>query len=176
MRKVMKTLVVSFCFLFGASLTMAQSWKLGVSHKISFSSSDVSGIFKELTGSVSFNTESLGSSRFDFKIRVESINTGNGMMNNHAKGEEWFNAEKYPYISFTSSKFEKTDTGYKVLGTLEIKGIKKELTIPFTFVKLGNKANLSAKFTVDRTVFGVGKKSEDVSQTLSITALIPLIQ
>lgn len=152
----------------------AQQWKIGADHKVTFSSTDVSGIFKELTGTINFDPASLGSAKLDLKIKVESISTGNGMMNSHAKGEEWFHSEKYPQISFVSTKIEKTESGYEASGKLEMKGVKKDVTIPFTFVKKGAKGTFVAKFSVNRTDFGVGKKGNDVSETIKITATIPV--
>ena len=151
-----------------------QQWKISPEFKIAFSSNDVSGIFKELTGTITFDPTSLSTSKLDLKIKVESISTGNGMMNGHAKGEEWFYEEKYPNISFVSSKIEKTATGYEATGKLEMRGVKKEITIPFTFIKKGAKGTFEAKFNVNRSDFGVGKKGNDVSEVLKITATIPV--
>ena len=51
--------------------------------------------------------------------------------------------------------------------------MKKDCSILFTFAKKGNKATFIGKFSVDRTEFGVGKKGNDVSETLKIVATIP---
>jgi polyisoprenoid-binding protein YceI len=161
-------------FLFVGVSINAQQWKIGTDYKVAFSSTDVSGIFKELSGTINFDPASLGSAKLDLKIKVESISTGNGMMNGHAKAEEWFHSEKYPSISFVSTKIIKTESGYEATGKLEIKGVKKDVTIPFTFVKKGAKGTFVAKFSVNRSDFGVGKKGNDVSETLKITATIPV--
>jgi polyisoprenoid-binding protein YceI len=151
----------------------AQNWKISESYNIAFSNKDVSGVFKEMSGSIIFDATKLSSSKFDLKIKVESISTGNGVQNKHAKGEEWFDADKYPNIEFVSSKIEKTDAGYKAIGKLEIHGVKKDCSILFTFVKKGNKATFVGKFNVNRTDFGIGKKGDDVAETLKIVATIP---
>ena len=165
-------LLLIFCqFLFTA---FSQQWKIGTDYKVAFSSSDVSGIFKDLSGSINFDPKSLTTSKFDLEISVESISTGNGMMNGHAKGEEWFDAVKYPKISFLSNKIEKTNSGYVAIGKLQIKGVKKEVSVPFSFVQKGNKATIVAKFSIDRTHYGVGKKGNDVSETMNITTTIPV--
>ena len=88
----------------------AQNWKISENHNIAFSNKDVSGVFKEISGSIIFDATKLSSSKFDLKIKVESINTGNGIQNKHAKGVEWFDADKYQNIEFVSSKIEKTDS------------------------------------------------------------------
>ena len=77
------------------------------------------------------------------------------------------------WFLFDSSKIEKTETGYKAIGKIEIHGVKKDITIPFSFVKKGSKGTFVARFSVDRTDFGVGKKGNDVAETLKIVATIP---
>lgn len=163
--------------LFVAFSSLAQQYKLADGHKISFSNPDVSGTFDALTTSgLTFDETELSSSKLSFKIEVGSINTGNGLMNKHAKGEEWFNADKYPYIDFTSSKIEKTSEGFKATGKLQMHGVSKEVTIPFTFSKKGNKGTFIAKFSVDRSDFQIGKKNGGVAETIKITATIPVIK
>ena len=146
-------------------------------YKISFSNPDVSGTFDELTASaIVFDEAKLATAKLNFKIEVGSINTGNGLMNKHAKGEEWFNADKYPYIEFASSKIEKTSEGYKATGKLQMHGVSKDVTIPFTFSEKGNKGTFVAKFSVDRTDYQIGKKNGGVSETIKISATIPVIK
>jgi polyisoprenoid-binding protein YceI len=163
-----------FVLLVTIGTVQAQNWKISENHNIAFSNKDVSGVFKEISGSIIFDATKLSSSKFDLKIKVESISTGNGIQNKHAKGEEWFDADKFPNIEFVSSKIEKTDSGYKAIGKLAIHGVKKDCSVLFTFVKKGNKATFIGKFSVDRTDFGVGKKGDDVSEMLKIMATIPV--
>jgi polyisoprenoid-binding protein YceI len=167
-------LFLAFAFLFVMSKLHAQEWKIGQDYNITFASKDASGVFKEFSGTIVFDAENLSNSSMKLKIKVESINTGNGLQNKHAKSEEWFDASKYPNISFESSRIEKTESGFKAVGKLEIRGVKKDVTIPFTFVKKGSKGTFIAKFSVDRTDYGVGKKGNDVSETIKITATIPV--
>ncbi len=152
------------------AFTTLQNWKIKETHQISFSSSDINGVFKTFTGTISFDAADLAKSKFDLTVDVASINTGNGMMNKHAKGDDWFNAEKYPSIKFTSTKIEKSGTDFKAIGTLEMHGIKKDFTVPFSFKKNIFKAN----FSVNRTDFKVGKADNDVSTLLKIDATIPV--
>lgn len=168
-----------FLFLFGllTIATFAQQYKIADGYKIAFSNPDVSGTFDELSASsLVFDEAKLSSSKFSFKIEVVSINTGNGLQNKHARGDEWFNAEKYPTIEFTSSKIEKTNDGYKAIGKLQMHGVSKEVTIPFTFSKKGNKGTFIAKFSVDRSDYQIGKKNSGVAETIKITATIPVIK
>ena len=166
-----------FIFVLAAFTSLAQQYKLADGYKISFTNPDVSGTFDELSApSIVFDAAKLASSKLSLKLEVSSINTGKGLMNKHAKGEEWFNAEKYPYIEFTSSKIEKTAEGFKATGKLQMHGVSKEVSIPFTFSEKGNKATFNAKFNVDRSDFQIGKKNGGVAETIKITATIPVVK
>lgn len=140
--------------IFLSAFTMAKSttWKIADGYSIKFSSKDPSGVFKKMTGDISFDAKNLSNSNFDVQIDVASINTGNGMKNRHAKSSKWFDAEKYPSINFTSKKFSKTASGYTVTGTLEMHGVKKELTMPFTF----SNNTFKSSFTVNRIDYKIG--------------------
>jgi polyisoprenoid-binding protein YceI len=115
------------------TLIATQEWKISDSYTVKFNGGDPSGEFRGLKGLVSFDPANLASSKFDVTIDVASINTGNGMKNTHAKSAMWFDAEKYPTIHFTSSAITKSAAGYDAKGTLDIHGVQKEVTIPFTF-------------------------------------------
>jgi polyisoprenoid-binding protein YceI len=156
------------------AFTTKQSWKIKDNYSIQFSNSDVNGIFKKASGNISFDETDLAGSKFDFSIEVSSINTGNGLQNKHAKGAEWFDAVKYPYIKYTSSKIEKSGSSYKVTGTLEMKGVKKDLSFPFSFKKNGNDATFNADFSVNKNDFNVGKKGDSVGEIIKLKISVPV--
>lgn len=129
----------------------SQDWKISDNYSIKFDGGDPSGEFKGLKGTVSFDPNNLASSKFDATIDVASINTGNGMKNTHAKSDKWFDAEKYPTIKFTSTSITKTATGYAAAGTLDMHGVQKPVTIPFTF----DNNEFKGSFEVNRMDFNV---------------------
>ena len=111
----------------------SQDWKIADTAVVKFDGGDPSGEFSGMKGTLRFDDKDLASSSFDVTIDVASINTGNGMKNTHAKSDKWFDAVKYPVIKFTSSSITKTANGYEAIGTLNMHGVQKEITIPFTF-------------------------------------------
>ena len=129
----------------------SQDWKISDNYSIKFDGGDPSGEFKGLKGTVSFDPANLASSKFDATIDVASINTGNGMKNTHAKSDKWFDAEKYPTIKFTSTSITKTASGYAAVGTLDMHGVQKPVTIPFTF----DNNEFKASFEVNRMDFNI---------------------
>jgi polyisoprenoid-binding protein YceI len=174
----MKKLIFTMATLLGITavfaFSVAQKWAITDKYSIKFSNSEVAGIFKTFSGSIDFDEANPAASKFDVTIDVNSINTGNGLQNKHAKGEEWFNAAKYPAIKYTSKKIVKAGATYQVTGDLTIKGVTKQYTIPFTFKKAGAGATFNGSFTVNRSDFKIGKPGGDVAEQIKIDVAVPV--
>lgn len=174
----MKT--INYLFVAGAlvlfsafTITSTMNWKVSENHSVKFTGTEVEGVFNTLKGDVTLDQSDLEASKLSFTIDVNSINTGNGMKNKHAVSDKWFDAEKYPNITFKSSKIFKDGDQLKVKGTMEIHGISKEMTIPFSF----SNNEIKAKFSVQRLDFKVGTMegmSKKVSDKISLDVTIPL--
>lgn len=166
-------LVAAVIFLSAFTVNTSMEWKIAEGYSIKFTSKDPSGVFTKLDGDIAFDEANLEASKFDVQIDVASINTGNGMKNRHARGKKWFDAEQFPTINFTSEKFTKSATGYEVTGTLEMHGVKKAYTLPFTF-----KDNVfESSFKVNRTDFNVGSvkgMSKKVPLEIQLDVSVPV--
>jgi polyisoprenoid-binding protein YceI len=174
MKKFSFSLMVAATLLFSAFTTFnSMDWKIADGYAIKFAGTDVEGAFSKFSGSISFDENNLNSSKFNVSIDVSSINTGNGMKNKHAKSDKWFDAKQFANISFASEKFAKTASGYDVTGTLELHGVKKQITVPFTFTNNTFKGN----FSVNRMDYGVGTMegmSKKVSNEIKLDIAVPV--
>ena len=176
----MKKLILSMATLLALTavfaFSLAQNWEIGKDYSIKFTTEDAAGIFKTFTGAIAFNDKDLATSKFAVNIDVASINTGNGMQNKHAKGDEWFDAARFPQIVFTSSKIVKTGATYQTTGTLEMHGVKKEIIIPFAFVPKGNDGVFTGTFTVNRNDYGIGKPAAGAAALVKIEVSVPVVK
>lgn len=148
-------------------------WQIADGYSIKFKGTDVEGIFKTMTGDISFDENDLSASKFSVSVDVSSINTGNGIKNKHAKSDKWLDATKYPSITFISSKISKSTDGYQVDGTLEIHGVKNQIRIPFTF----GSNSFKGYFNVNRIDYGVGTMkgmSKKVSNEIFMEISVPV--
>ena len=153
----------------------SQDWKIGEDYSIKFTSKDPTGEFKGLKGSVSFDENNLAASKLDVTVDVNTFNTGNGMQNTHAKSPMWFDAEKYPVISFTSSEITKTSAGYEAKGNLQIHGVTKEFTIPFTFEKNEDGGVFNSSFDINRLDFNINTAEPNHGATaLKVDISVPV--
>ena len=151
----------------------AISWQIQDGYSIQFEGTDAKGIFKDLEGDIQFDPENPENSTFAFTVAVNSINTGKGMKNKHAVSSKWFDAETHPNITFLSQSVTQKEDKYSVTGTMTIRGVAKEMTIPFSF----DGASFSSKFSVNRLDFGVGTMkgmSKKVSNEIKLNITIPV--
>ena len=113
---------------------------------------EVSGRFRAFSGEVNFQPDRPEVSSFQLTIPVNSINSRNKMRDEHLQEEEFFDATNHPAITFTSRNVTQTDGQWTVTGTLVMKGISQDITIPFPY----ESASLSGEFTLNRQDFQIG--------------------
>ncbi|MEL7423299.1 MAG: YceI family protein [Bacteroidota bacterium] len=131
------------------------TWNIADDYNIRFSGRGAEGTFSGLQGTINFDAANLANAHMDVSVDVKTISTGNNTKNKHARGDSWFDAERYPKITFRSEQFRKKGQAYEVVGDLTLHGTTKEVTIPFTFTKNTNGGLFVGTFTVDRQEYGI---------------------
>ena len=90
--------------------------------------SEVSGRFTKSTGNLTYADKNFTDALLNVIVQVSSINTDDEKRDGHLKSSDFFDAEKFPTITFKSSSFKKIKGNmYKVTGKLTMKGITKTL-------------------------------------------------
>ena len=122
----------------------------------------VRGHFADFAGTIQFNDEALDQSSVSFTIQAASIDTKTNDRDAHLRSEDFFFVDKHPQITFVSSKISKKgDEDYDVRGTLTIRGVAKEISLPVTFLghakdPWGNaRLGFEAETTINRKDFGL---------------------
>lgn len=133
MKKVLSFLFIAFL---STSVFAQTNWKADPAHtQVSFGIthmgiSEVEGLFREFDGSIVSSKEDFSDAQYEFSIEVPSIDTGIEMRDNHLKSADFFEAEKYPKMTFKSTSSEKVaDDKYKVTGDLTFHGITKPVSL-----------------------------------------------
>ncbi len=92
----------------------------------------VRGSFNEFEGSGYYDAEDPTKSNLTLTIQAASIDTRNADRDGHLRGNDFFDMETYPEISFASTSVEQRDSErYRVTGDLTIKGVTKPVTVDF---------------------------------------------
>jgi polyisoprenoid-binding protein YceI len=96
--------------------------------------STLSGLFKKFNGSASTYSKNFEDMEIQFSMDVDSITTEQQMRDNHLKGPEFFDAEKFPRINFQSLSFKKLKgDDYLLVGNLTIKETTKQVEVNVIF-------------------------------------------
>jgi polyisoprenoid-binding protein YceI len=89
----------------------------------------LTGRFDEITGTVEAS-DNFENAKFSFSANVNSINTNDEHRDTHLKSADFFDSEKFPKLSFTSTKFSKTgDNKFELTGNLTIKDVTKPVIL-----------------------------------------------
>jgi polyisoprenoid-binding protein YceI len=97
--------------------------KFSVNHLVI---SKVDGLFKDFEGELKSAGQDFSNAAITFRVDVFSINTGDAPRDNHLKSNDFFNAEKYPAMTFKSTSLTKVTNGkYQLAGELTIRDVTK---------------------------------------------------
>lgn len=151
-----------------ASAASAAEWKLDPAHsKIRFSApylliSETEGDFKKFNGTFSSAREDWSDLKATMSVDVNSINTDNEKRDSHLKGDDFFDAAKYPSIRFESISMKKIgNKQYLLTGNLTIRDVTRQVSVPLVYggtVKdpWGNlKAGFKAAGKINRQEYGL---------------------
>ena len=153
----------------------ASKAKVGFSIKGPFGT--VHGDFTGLKATIRFDVKNPGAGSITASIDAKTVSTGIGLRNHHLRNEEqFFNTDKYPTISYTSKKIEKTGNGYSAAGMLTIKDVTKPVQFPFTFEPNGKTGVFKGHFMIKREDFHIGKSGGSIGDDVTIDLEVPVTQ
>ena len=186
----MKKITLTAAIIFAAFTTFAQGWTMDKAHsRLRFNVthlmvSDVEGKFKNFDMSITSSKDDFTDAVVELSADISSINTDNEYRDNDLKSPKFFDAAKFPKLSFKSTSFIKVDTkNYKLKGDLTIHGITKAVALDVVFNGISqnpmNKkavAGFRIKGTIKRKDFGVGADAPAavVSDEVEIDANVEL--
>jgi polyisoprenoid-binding protein YceI len=147
----------------------AQKWTLDIAHStVGFwvrhlMVTKVHGTFTKWTGTIEIDEQDPARSQVDVTIDVASIDTNEAQRDGHLRSPDFFDAEKYPHITFKSTSVARAGDGHlKVVGDLTLRGITRPVTLD---VEDGGRAKhpmtgdlragFSAHTTIKRSEFGL---------------------
>lgn len=160
---ILKNLVVIALFL--PLFSMSQEIKLDTKNvKVTFIfvEEDLHGSVGGVEASIDFNVLDLGKASIKGSADVSTLSTGNERRDNHLKSADFFNAEKYPKMTFTSASVEKKGENYVAKGTLTIAGVTNEVS----FLVEVSDTTMVFKTSINADDFGVSPKKKEKSTVI----------
>jgi polyisoprenoid-binding protein YceI len=124
--------------------------------------SNVSGRFTDFDGTIQIDQARPEVSSVEFTIQTTSVNTANEGRDKHLRSADFFDAEKFPTITFKSSKVAAAGKDrYNVTGSFTMRGVTKEITLPVSVLGFGkgmrgeDRAAFEIQTIVNRQDYGV---------------------
>jgi len=164
----MKLKSFALAALLAATPLVADTWTVDKTHseanfRVRHMVSKVSGKFDDINGTVTGDLARPGNASVEFTIKTASVDTGTPDRDKHLRSADFFDAEKYPEITFksTSIKPSKQKNVYDVTGHLTMRGVTKQITLPVEYLGAvkdpwGNdKAGFSTSTTLNRKDYGI---------------------
>jgi polyisoprenoid-binding protein YceI len=167
--KKITSVIVSFLLMCVAA-NAAETWKVDPQHsRIAFTTghlgiSDITGVFRDYVVTISASQPDFSDAVFDLAIETTSLDTGVQKRDGHLRSADFFDVEKYPRITFRSSKVQSAGQNrYTLSGDLTIHGQTRPITAELWYRgTTQNQDNVTAGFqltaTLRRSDFGVGPK------------------
>lgn len=122
------------------TMTQTSTWNIDNAHSnVKFSVShlvisDVDGAFKSFNGTIQSSHPDFSDAQIDFAVDINSINTDNESRDNHLKSDDFFNAEKFPQMTFKGTSFKKVSGNKYVLeGDLTIRDVTKKIKFDVSY-------------------------------------------
>ncbi len=163
----MKKLIVAWLWLIPFSVFAQQS----VTFRIKNTGLTVEGKFSSFNFEIDYNKLDPGKSSFSGWVEIESINTGIKARDNHLKKSEYFDAEKYPKMTFQSTEIAVLSAEkLKVKGNLTIKNTTKSINIEvLVSQEASGKTKFTSTFKINRLDYKVGGSSWVLSDELEVS-------
>ena len=156
----------------------------------------INGSANGISGTVTFDPADPAATKGKIVVAAASLHVPNPMMKEHLHGQQWLDVAKNQEIIFEAKSLSNVKTAgdnttADVSGTLTIKGVAKEVTVPVKFTYLKDKLGMRvanqtgdllvirANFAIKRSDFGINpsapvdKVSDTIDLTLSIAGASP---
>lgn len=167
-----------------ASPAWAAHWivdpaKSHIGFNVSWGGEPLKGEFKTWKANIDFDAANLPKSRADVTIDMTDTVTDDDEINGALQGSLGFDVTDYPAARFKTSKITaKGGSNYEAIGTLTLKGINRQVILPFTLTIAGTSAHMIGTAHVMRSDFHVGggeyedekPVSHDVTVSIDLTA------
>ena len=122
---------------------------------------NVRGAFNDFSGSIVLDESDITKSRVEVVVKTASVDTNHERRDADLRGPDFFDAERFPELRFTSRRIERTPDGLVAVGDLTIRDVTKEVRIPFEMagpINAGQgvkRLGIEGAFRINRQEYGL---------------------
>lgn len=176
--KLIKILFLFIVFTMPNSAVAQKLFPIDSESKVNFTIKNfglnVDGNFSGLKGTIVFDQNSIDKTQINLSVNTNSVNTNNKDRDKHLKKVNYFDAEKFPQISFTSTSIKKKIgiNKFSIKGNLTIKGITKAVEFDAIISLKESTLTIKGSLQLNRRTFNVGERSMILSDNVKLDFLI----
>lgn len=160
--------------------TTHSSVKFSIRHFVA----KTTGNFSQFTGTLSLNRDDLTQSSVEAQIQIPSVDTDNEKRDTHLQQDDYFDAAKYPVMSFKSTQWTQgeSEQQFQVTGDLTLHGVTRPVTLEVELLGFGEGrkgaylTGWEATTTLDRTQWGINGGQPAVGTEVDVTINIEAIR
>lgn len=117
------------------------------------------GHFSRFSGEVLTDPANLTKARVSVSIETASIDTGIRKRDNHLRSEDFLHAERFPAITFQSTRIEGNAGRLVLVGRLSLRGVTREVTVPVEVNVAAGRLEARGQFEINRGDYGINYDS-----------------
>ncbi|MGI9341283.1 MAG: YceI family protein [Gammaproteobacteria bacterium] len=122
-----------------------------------YTGSEISGQFRRFGVEFDFDADAPAAGRLAVSVDMLSADMGEDDMTDAVTGTAWLDAQAFATATFTSARIKQhADGEFAAHGTLDLKGIVRDVTVPFVWAADGDRATMRGTVVLQRLEFGVG--------------------
>ena len=180
-----KALAIGLAVASAATLTVAKpvAYQIDPTHTATvftwnhFGFSTPSANFSDIQGTINVDNAKPANSSVNVTIPLSSLNTNVKALDEHLKTADFFDAAKYPNITFKSTKVQAISKNqYKITGNLTVKDVTKPVVLDAVLNKQGvhpmtktETVGFNATTSFNRSAFGVGAYVPNVGDKITVS-------
>jgi polyisoprenoid-binding protein YceI len=140
----------------------ARAWKVDAAHSNlaftgTYQGESFEGRFKRFDAEIDYDPADPAQAKFDVTVDIASVDTANTERDQALPGKDFFDTAQFPKARFVTTRFRKDANGEVLAdGTLNLRGVRKPVTLVVKFAPNGNSATLDVSTTLKRLDFGIG--------------------
>ena len=125
------------------------------------------GRFRDFTTRLTFDPAQPEQGSLQVSIPMASADMDSADINRTIRATEWLDVIRYPRAEFQSARIQSEGGGqYVAQGRLTMKGVTRDIRVPFTWASSGRTATMAGRLELDRTSFHIGSGDSGVGGTI----------
>jgi polyisoprenoid-binding protein YceI len=120
---------------------------------------DAEGNFRRFSGTLRFDPARVETASGEVVVDITSIDTRNGLRDDHLRSADFFDAERHPTATFVTTTIQPAAEGVLVSGQLTIRGVTRPVSVPVALTREADAIRIVGEVALNRREYGIRYQS-----------------